>query len=257
MVIRLDWSIGEEKGSSQSGIFSVVQSYGLKPSLQLQMETWLQETNATDGSQIIGSGDATKTGAGPNGTPGAEGTPSGQGSGGSSGGGLSAGAIAGIAVGGGIAFILIVAGLVWFLLRRRRQNKQEAAYAPKQKPSNAFMEDKDMHVQHAVDSPRSPNSEDGQAPHIGAAPVSSHGHGGTEHGVTDDAGHTPYQPSTAGTRGDVPGTADHDGSRTETPQGVSRAVAHLVEEGMTADEIRHLEEEERQLDAEIERAGRH
>lgn len=32
--------------------------------------------------------------------------------------------------------------------------------------------------------------------------------------------------------------------------------AHLVEEGMTEDEIRRLEDEERQLDAEIERAGR-
>ncbi|KAK3937120.1 hypothetical protein QBC46DRAFT_344935 [Diplogelasinospora grovesii] len=37
---------------------------------------------------------------------------------------------------------------------------------------------------------------------------------------------------------------------------VSAQYAHLVEEGMTEDEIRRLEEEERQLDAAIEQAGR-
>ncbi|KAJ3475569.1 hypothetical protein NLG97_g9412 [Lecanicillium saksenae] len=37
-----------------------------------------------------------------------------------------------------------------------------------------------------------------------------------------------------------------------TPQGVSR---HLVEDGMTEDEIRRLEEEEAHLDSEIQRAG--
>jgi hypothetical protein len=37
---------------------------------------------------------------------------------------------------------------------------------------------------------------------------------------------------------------------------MSSNVAHLVEDGMTAEEIRRLEEEERELDDEIERAAR-
>ncbi|KAI0485216.1 hypothetical protein GGR56DRAFT_669704 [Xylariaceae sp. FL0804] len=40
------------------------------------------------------------------------------------------------------------------------------------------------------------------------------------------------------------------------PQQQPTRYAHLVEEGMTADEIRQLEEEERQLDAAIEESGR-
>lgn len=41
-----------------------------------------------------------------------------------------------------------------------------------------------------------------------------------------------------------------------TPRGLTTPYAHLVEEGMTEEEIRRLEEEERQLDAAIEQAGR-
>lgn len=48
---------------------------------------------------------------------------------------------------------------------------------------------------------------------------------------------------------------DDDGS-TQARRGVSRSVAPLVEEGMTEEEIRRLEEEERHLDDEIARAGR-
>ena len=45
------------------------------------------------------------------------------------------------------------------------------------------------------------------------------------------------------------GASSHNGSR--TPQ--DRSIGFLVEEGMTEDEIRRLEEEERQLDADVER----
>lgn len=43
--------------------------------------------------------------------------------------------------------------------------------------------------------------------------------------------------------------------RSGTPSGISGQYAHLVEEGMTDDEIRRLEEEERALDEAIEQAG--
>lgn len=41
-----------------------------------------------------------------------------------------------------------------------------------------------------------------------------------------------------------------------TPRALTTPYAHLIEEGMTEEEIRRLEEEERQLDAAIEQAGR-
>ncbi|KAI1347398.1 hypothetical protein F5Y01DRAFT_247029 [Xylaria sp. FL0043] len=53
----------------------------------------------------------------------------------------------------------------------------------------------------------------------------------------------------------VNGGANGRGAPTPTSLIASR-YAHLVEEGMTEDEIRRLEEEERQLDAAIEHAGR-
>lgn len=43
--------------------------------------------------------------------------------------------------------------------------------------------------------------------------------------------------------------------RSNTPSGIAQQYAHLVEEGMTEDEIRRLEEEERALDEAIEQAG--
>ncbi|POS74996.1 hypothetical protein DHEL01_v206606 [Diaporthe helianthi] len=43
--------------------------------------------------------------------------------------------------------------------------------------------------------------------------------------------------------------------RSTTPSGISGKYAHLVEEGMTDDQIRRLEEEERALDEAIEQAG--
>lgn len=52
----------------------------------------------------------------------------------------------------------------------------------------------------------------------------------------------------------IPGGASAPGRA--TPRGLTTPYAHLVEDGMTEDEIRRLEEEERQLDAAIEQAGR-
>lgn len=69
----------------------------------------------------------------------------------------------------------------------------------------------------------------------------------------------PVSPDSA--RGVCPGSTprargDALGRRSTTPSGISGRYAHLVEEGMTDDEIRRLEEEERALDEAIEEAGR-
>jgi hypothetical protein len=143
-------------------------------------------------------------------------------SGSGGGGGLSTGAIVGIAI-GGAAGLAIIALVAWFLLRRRRSKSQ---IVDTHGASNAYIADKDSTAQ----SPQSP--------------------------YADDVIHNPRADSSSlhnAHADNVPGP--RDGSGTATPSGLSRNVAHLVEEGMTADDIARLEEEERQLDDEIERAA--
>lgn len=56
----------------------------------------------------------------------------------------------------------------------------------------------------------------------------------------------------AGAGGDGVSSSQPPGNgRSNTPSGIAQQYAHLVEEGMTEDEIRRLEEEERALDAAI------
>ncbi|KAF4974437.1 hypothetical protein FZEAL_8659 [Fusarium zealandicum] len=159
------------------------------------------------------------------------------------GGGLSTGATAGIAVGAVIGGLVIIGAIAWFLLRRRRRNKQVADDYTSQQ---AYAVDKETHGRTA-DSPTSPYSDENQV-----QPV-----------ALDSINHDRGDPMARGTSpsGGVPrsslGSHGRDGiNGAETPQGMPSRVAHLVEDGMTPDEIRRLEEEERQLDDEIERAGR-
>lgn len=57
--------------------------------------------------------------------------------------------------------------------------------------------------------------------------------------------------------GGTVGRTSHQTSRPGSEVRSPSRYAHLIEEGMTEDEIRRLEDEERQLDAAIEDAGRH
>ncbi|ORY57553.1 uncharacterized protein BCR38DRAFT_413940 [Pseudomassariella vexata] len=178
--------------------------------------------------------------------------------------GLAIGAIVGIAVGCGIAGLLIIGFLVWFLcFSRRRDHKpmQNVGYAS-DSGVHGMMADKEMPV--INDSPRSQYPDDNSRLHDGSSMVVS------THGQEDDGSYAPYSDRTAtppGAAAVVSGTGagaaagatasqtELRSSRSPTPPIVSR-YAHLVEEGMTEDEIRRLEEEERQLDAAIEDAGR-
>lgn len=74
----------------------------------------------------------------------------------------------------------------------------------------------------------------------------------------------PISPESAHENGGAAGTGAGVGgsssqptrhSRSNTPSGIAQQYAHLVEEGMTDDEIRRLEQEERALDEAIEQAG--
>ncbi|CCT63429.1 uncharacterized protein FFUJ_00955 [Fusarium fujikuroi IMI 58289] len=156
------------------------------------------------------------------------------------GGGLSTGATAGIAVGAVIGGLLIIGALVWFFLRRRRRSKKAGdEYVTQQ----TYAVDKETHGR-AADSPNSPYSDEN---HMQPVALGS---------LDRDRGVAPTPPPGGVPRSSI-GSHDraaHSGA--QTPQGMSSNVAHLVEDGMTVDEIRRLEEEERQLDDEIERAAR-
>ncbi|KAH6854427.1 hypothetical protein B0I37DRAFT_441436 [Chaetomium sp. MPI-CAGE-AT-0009] len=208
----------------------------------------------------------------------------------SSSGGLAQGAIIGIAVGCGVVGLLLILGLIWFLLRRRQKKKAmhpaDSTYGSGNR-GEELMAEKEAAADVDV-TPHSPYTDEGAS--AGAGPSGTYPDS-TAQGDTVVAGaiatpnlshlqdpprsFTPYsdRPSAAGTAPAVgtpsslraPSLAQTDEPRVSvpspipgraTPRGLTTPYAHLVEEGMTDDEIRRLEEEERQLDAAIEQAGR-
>lgn len=226
MEILVDWESEDKKftGSTRSLYFSV--------SNKSQPDTTLQEKIAASASSEVSLETTTAATA----TSSASATDSASDSSGG-GGGLSTGAKAGIAVGAVIGGLLIIGALAFFLLRRRRRSKQLGEDYTSQQ---AYTVDKETHGR-ATDSPNSPYSDENQVQPVALQNI-SHDH------EEQTARGTP-------TPNNLPRTST--GSRNApTPQGMSSNVAHLVEDGMTAEEIRRLEEEERELDDEIERAAR-
>jgi hypothetical protein len=209
-------------------------------------------------------------------------------------GGLAQGAIIGIAVGCGVVGLLLILGLVWFLLRRRQKKKAmhpaDSTYGSGNR-GEELMAEKEAAADVDV-TPHSPYTDEGASG--GAGPSGTYPDSSAAHGdavvagavAAPDLSHlqdpprsfTPYsdRPSAAGTPAaaaaaagspslGAPSLAQTDEARVSvpspipgraTPRGLTTPYAHLVEEGMTEDEIRRLEEEERQLDAAIEQAGR-
>jgi hypothetical protein len=204
------------------------------------------------------------------------------------GGGLAQGAIIGIAVGCGVAGLLAICGLVWYLLRRRQQKKALHAVGSPYGSGNRgeeLMAEKEAGADVDV-TPHSPYSDDGGAASGPAGPSGGGGAYPDAHGEAVAAAavahphlqdppqsFTPYsdRPGAAAAAAGTPSvraasvaqTTDEPRVRVPspvpgraTPRGLTTPYAHLVEDGMTEDEIRRLEEEERQLDAAIEQAGR-
>ncbi|KAI1202355.1 hypothetical protein F5X97DRAFT_235776 [Nemania serpens] len=172
--------------------------------------------------------------------------------------GLSRGAIIGIAVGVGVGGLLVAGVLSWlFCFRRRRRSSRNAAHHTM--PSydsdvgaHASMTDKETPVLLEAASRQSTYgggegrpSVDPYAPYSDRSAASP-----TPHYRGTDAPAAPAAPTTSQT--DLTWT---NGAPAPTPVIASR-YAHLVEEGMTTEEIRRLEDEERQLDMAIENAGR-
>ncbi|RBR07725.1 uncharacterized protein FIESC28_10519 [Fusarium coffeatum] len=228
MQIKVDWKKDDgNQGQTESILFTVTDNTGNVTELQNRLT---EEQKGQEDPE-------TTFPPGPSSTSGSTSSTSSVGSSDSSGGGggLSTGATAGIAVGAVIGGLLLIGALVWFLLRRRRRSKQPSEeYITQQ----TYAVDKETHGR-SSDSPNSPYSDEHHMQPIAV--------GNVDRGI----GSTP-----------PPGRSSmgsHDrgaNSGVQTPQGMSSNVAHLVEDGMTAEEIRRLEEEERQLDDEIERAAR-
>lgn len=265
MQLRIGWKMNALEGSTTSGLFSVIDSSGDVEQHASQLNQALAkqiannstlgtgvETTSTGPNVPQRTGDGTG-GLSPEGTdspgtssPEASGTPISVGSGNKSKSGLSIGAKAGIGVGAALGALLIIGLLVFFLLRRRRQKKELGAGYKTQPSSNTYMVDKETQGR-VTESPTSPYSDENQGQRVPLTDIET----AREAPVTQ----APYEDapprSSLGSHGER-----ERGTGTETPQGRPTNVSHLVEDGMTAEEIRRLEEEERQLDDEIERAAR-
>ncbi|KAH8884012.1 hypothetical protein GQ53DRAFT_408813 [Thozetella sp. PMI_491] len=207
----------------------------------------------------------------------------------SSSGGLSTGAIAGIAVGCGVVGLAIIAGTIWFCCRRRRQDGM-AGYGEARNRTQELMAEKEANG--GVDvAPHSPYSDDGTggltgngvhhhtdslmaggAAGVGMAAAADYQHHSPPSAI--DRSYTPYsdrpiasmgspatqRASIGAGRTESAHASEHDLEPHAAPGGIRSATsasqyAHLVEDGMTEDEIRRIEEEERQLDAAIQQAG--
>lgn len=144
---------------------------------------------------------------------------------GGDGGGLTIPQKAGIGVGVGVGSLILIGLAIFFFLRRR---KRAAATSKSLTPANDYMRDKEVHSAQVAETPHSPASDDDNRPRDSALAAAA--------------------------------PAADRSSAVATPSSEQRAVphsvAHLVEEGMTEEQIRRLEEEERDLDQAIERAGR-
>lgn len=244
-----------------------------------------EETSSNDG-QSTGTGGGQPTGP----VSGEPTTPASPASG--EGGGLKSGAVIGIAIACGVVGLILVFALVWFLLRRRQKQKAmhpvDSAYGSGNR-TDELMAEKEAGADVDV-TPHSPYSDDGApapgpsgayqdgaaAPHgeavatgaVAAAAAAHHPH--HQHQQDQGRSFTPYLDRPSGGAAGTPSVraasvAQADEPRVSvpsatpgraTPRALTTPYAHLVEEGMTEEEIRRLEDEERQLDAAIEQAGR-
>ncbi|KAK7753732.1 hypothetical protein SLS62_004356 [Diatrype stigma] len=197
---------------------------------------------------------------------------------------LAPGAIAGIVVGVVVGALAVAGVLVWFFCLRRRQRQRQRSSAgfarahegPYGAGSGAVMmtekeaaagigaaESRDRSIHGGGAAAADAGSGSGSGSGAAYAAPYNHNDYAAPPGVAvtttgaDSQASLPLNPSNyyyGGSRGGH----SRDQSRSTaaaTASPIESRYAHLVEEGMTEDEIRRLEEEERQLDAAIEEAG--
>ncbi|KAI1188783.1 hypothetical protein F5B17DRAFT_253374 [Nemania serpens] len=187
--------------------------------------------------------------------------------------GLSKNGIIGVAVGVGAGGLLVAGILSWLFCFRRRHHRRGGgsssgsrnaahhtmpSYDSDVGGAHASMTGKETPVLLETPSRQSAYGGEGRPSIDPYAPYSDRSAPSPTMTTT-----VHYRGATTTTGTDVPAAAATsqtdltwtNGAPTPTPVIASR-YAHLVEEGMTEEEIRRLEDEERQLDAAIENAGR-
>ncbi|KAH7026318.1 uncharacterized protein B0I36DRAFT_352199 [Microdochium trichocladiopsis] len=258
LFVNISWSGKDRLGFSATGAFAVAREPGLVASQQasaslsaaLASDTALPTTPvASITATVINTGVPASTGGvtttAPTGSAAGGSNPTAQ----APPNGLSNGAIAGIAVGGAAA-LAIVGVLVWFFCFRRRKQQGPARGAEygHDAGTHAMIIDKEVPGV-SESSPHSAYGDDGGRLHDrGSTAMDSH--------------YAPYSDQAPSAHASPAVANAMTSSQTHLPYGTSSPVppattqyAHLVEEGMTPDEIRRLEEEERALDQAIEAAG--
>jgi hypothetical protein len=188
--------------------------------------------------------------------------------------GLSTGARAGIGAACGLLGLLLIAFAIWYFLRKKKRRQQHGAIASydetgisRTRTDELMAAEKEANLSSSAAAASSSPYSDADATRAVAHRSSMSGGGGATApliapvavvgtaatAVSPANGPPSYTPYT-----DRPasGAGSGTGSAAEEPAVVSTQYAHLVEEGMTAEQIRRLEEEERALDAAIEQAVR-
>ncbi|KAI2623637.1 hypothetical protein GGS21DRAFT_335212 [Xylaria nigripes] len=160
-------------------------------------------------------------------------------------GGLSKGGIIGIALGSTVAGLLVISALIFLLIRQRQRRANLAHHTMASTDSDVGAHT--MKDPMAAESTAPDSRDGGEVTAAVASPYAPY----------SDRTATPSQHTTADTE---PATSRTEltGSRDVLTTAPFRAstYSHLIEEGMSEEEIQRLEEEERQLDAAIEDAGR-
>jgi len=170
--------------------------------------------------------------------------------------GLSRNAIIGIAVGVGGGVLVIAGVFLWLFCARRRNKDTSNPHYPTQSygsdvgvDMHGMMHDKEMPA--VVESSRQSSGQGHYAPYSDRASTPPSPQHLEQHQQHYQQMQTSSSPVVTSSQTELGGNAAALPVTTTTS-----TYVHLVEEGMTPEEIRRLEEEERQLDAEIESAGR-
>ena len=177
---------------------------------------------------------------------------------------LSAGAIAGIVIGCVAALLLIFGALFWFFIYRRKRSYARggvdgASLGPFAKAHHNGTQEAvaEKEVNGVTDaSPVSPYSDDGNG-----ASRSNHAIPATSTpqqtaAVPQERSFSPYSDHQQQTPSHQADELDPPSPTTSGRDAAQTPYRHLVEDGMTEDDIRRLEREERELDQAIEQAGR-
>ncbi|KAG6005214.1 hypothetical protein E4U21_000343 [Claviceps maximensis] len=158
---------------------------------------------------------------------------------------ISPGAVAGIAAGSGIALILLITALVWYIITRRHgrhhsrhhQHPVQRVFDARVKTAVPTDDKRNSTTAHAAHSPQSPDSEENLV--RGGRRSRRHTQIHTDADDADDSTDGPIM--------------RHRQEEHEAPPREVAAAANFAERGMTVEERRWWEEEERQLDDEIAR----